>query len=369
MVGLDPAGERAEVSARSPGSTWLVAAADTFMDSASILVMDTSLHPSQTPPQAPGRRYGLHMDQTYNGTASVRAAAIAAARSLEADVSRNSLNWAYIEPQRAQMDWRIPDAVVDDLNAAGIEPLLVLVGSPSWATGVPTTRHGYEFHVPTDELAFTNWLEAYRLWAREAALRYRGRVRLWELWNEPNEVYFWKPQPNVERYARWYTAVHQVIKEVDPEAEVAMGGLAGLVAGCCITGRDFLRGLWKLGVRPEIVNIHPYALKDQAPDQLIVGEGNFGDIASIRELMIAHGEGGAKLWVTEWGWRSSVVGETKQASYVSQSLALLDSLYTYVTLATYFIDSDRGGYTQGLFRSDFTPKAASHVFRDFMTRH
>jgi hypothetical protein len=200
----------------------------------------------------------------------------------------------------------------------------------------------------------------------EAAMRYKGKVRKWELWNEQNETYFWKPTPNIDHYAQWYTAAYQAIKAVDPTAEVSLGGLAGLVAGCCITGQSFLQGLYDRGIRPDIVAIHPYALKEQAPDVHLPWESNFDDIAAIRSLMVANGEGSKPIWATEWGWSSTTIGEVTQAAYVKKSLEMIASLYPYVTIATYFLDYDRGQYNHGLYDASFRMKPSGAAFRDFL---
>jgi hypothetical protein len=142
--------------------------------------------------------------------------------------------------------------------------------------------------------------------------------------------------------------------------------MAGLVAGCCITGKNFLQGLYDRGIRPDIVNIHPYALRDQAPDVHIQGESNFDDIAAIRQVMIANGEGAKPIWVTEWGWKTNVTGEAKAAEYITKSLQMIETQYPYVTVATYFVQFDVSGYTQGLYRADWTPKSGAAAFHDFL---
>jgi hypothetical protein len=301
------------------------------------------------------------MDITYYGSGTTKTMAVQKARELNAQVSRNTLVWYAIESTRGTRNWANHDGAINDLVAAGIEPLLVVGSSPQWANGSPDP-----WVVPQSEAAFQAWLAEYQAFLTAAASRYRDRVKKWELWNEENEIYFWKPAPNIDQYARFYRMAYAAIKAVDPSAEVSMGGMSGLVNGCCITGKAFLQGLYDRGVRPDIVNIHPYALKDQAPDVHLQWESNFDDIAAIRALMVANGEGTKPIWVTEWGWKTNVTGEATAARYITQSLQMLDSLYPYVTVATYFVLQDVSGYTQGLFRSDWSAKPGAAAFRDFI---
>ena len=51
---------------------------------------------------------------------------------------------------------------------------------------------------------------------REAVIRYRGRVHRWELGNEENEKYFWKPAPDIDQYVLWYQTLRRVILEETP---------------------------------------------------------------------------------------------------------------------------------------------------------
>ena len=349
------------------GSYRVIAAGGNLADTALVTLAAPPPAPAPPPPPPPGgsgRKYGLHMDITYYGAGSFRTTAVQKAAAVNARISRNTLVWYAIEPTKGSRNWANHDGAINELVAAGIEPLLFIGSSPSWANGSSDP-----WVVPTSEAAFQTWLTEYRSFITAAVTRYKDRVKKWELWNEENEVYFWKPAPNIDQYARFYRMAYDAIKAVDPSAEVSMGGLAGLVNGCCISGKAFLQGLYDRGIRPDIVNIHPYALKEQAPDVHLNWESNFDDIAAIRALMVANGEASKPIWATEWGWSSTAVGEASQAAYVGKSLQMLDSLYPYVTVATYFLEFDQSGYSQGLFDSSFRMKPAGSAFRDFVAAH
>jgi GH35 family endo-1,4-beta-xylanase len=68
---------------------------------------------------------GLHMDLTWEDDGSKRRAAVARAREVHAAVSRNSFLWHLIEPTQGRYSWEITDAVVDELESNGIEPLFM----------------------------------------------------------------------------------------------------------------------------------------------------------------------------------------------------------------------------------------------------
>lgn len=310
--------------------------------------------------------YGLHQDLTFDGYAWRRDQAMNIASSMHAQISRNSFLWAKIEPKQGTFDWTVPDAVVQGLGSRGIEPLFVLYGSPSWANGTDPSTPDASLYVPPAGKAFDTWLDKYAAFVRQAVLRYRGSVQKWEIWNEPNERYFWKPRPDVALYARFYTRIRQTILGADPKAQVAVGGLAGLCCSIDIPGVSFLDKLLAQKAPIDNVAIHPYPGKGQSPDVHIAWENNFDDIAMIRQHLVQAGKP-VPIWVTEWGWSSAAVGSANQANYLARSLDLLRTAYPYVTVATYFLDYDRGTtYEQGLFDSSFRPKPAADAFKRFM---
>ena len=312
--------------------------------------------------------YGLHMDLNYIEDPGIRKLAIEKAKELNVQVSRNSFLWHRIEAEKGARDWSVPDSVVQELLAAGIEPLFCIYGSPLWANNVDTNTEKYYLYIPAGDQAFQEWLKIYKDFVTDAVQRYRGEVKMWELWNEPNEHFFWKPSPNIEQYAMWYREIYKTIKKIDPNAKVALGGLAALAySGSVYTGKVFLQELYDRGVFPDIISIHPYPSKFQAPDVHIPWEGNFDDVELIYKMMASYEQGDKEIWITEWGWPTNKIDEATQADYLLKSLEMINSLYPFVSVATYFIDYDRPPeYYHGLYTRNFRLKEAGMNFRDFL---
>jgi hypothetical protein len=241
----------------------------------------------------------------------------------------------------------------------------VVFGSPSWASGAPESRSGSYLYVPQRGAALDAWLRRYSDFLAAAVRRYHDFVRRWEIWNEPNLTAFWHPLPDPVAYRHVYETLRATILRVDPKAQVAVGGLAGLSVASApsIPGLTFLRRLTR--TRPPIDNvaIHPYTTDNHPPNLHIAGENNFDDIARVRNQLVAEGER-ASIWVTEWGWSSSAVGQQRQALYVDRSLAMLEHRYRFVRVATYFLDHDLPPrYFQGLLDDHLEPKPAARAFR------
>jgi hypothetical protein len=324
------------------------------------------------PPAAcPGLVIGVNSTLAYEGDDQQRAATVAAIHTLLlAQVVRDTLLWSQVEAVEGKRDWRVPDTVVRQLRAAGIEPLLLVLGSPSWANGVPDSKPGHNLYVPPRGPALNAWLQRYSSFLAAAVRRYRRAVRLWEIWNEPNLTEFWRPRPDAVSYRQVYETLRTTILRADPTAQVAVGGLGDLAVASDpdISGFAFLRRLMLTHPPLDDIAIHAYATNDHPPDVHVSGEDNFDDIERVHDQLLANGER-ASIWVTEWGWSSSKVGEIGQARYLDRSLAMLEHRYPFVRVATYFVDHDLPpGFLQGLLHESLKPKPAAFAFRGHAER-
>ena len=101
--------------------------------------------------------------------------------ALGAEWVRIDLDWSRVEREQGVLDWDTPDAIVEAADDAGLEVLLLVTYTPSWARPEDASNK----HPPSD---VADW-EAF---VRLAAERYAVSVGAWEIWNEPNIVDFWE---------------------------------------------------------------------------------------------------------------------------------------------------------------------------------
>jgi hypothetical protein len=223
-------------------------------------------------------------------------------RSMGAGTARIAVSWQEVEPRPPQgtfrdLYWQRLDHRVALLALHGLRAYAVLNDSAWWAREPGTGRFG----PPRAE-----FINQYAAFAAEAALRYGPGGSLWrehpwlpylpvlnwEIWNEPNQTFFWgEREPAPRRYARMLSAVASLIRSVQPDAGIVFGGLSG--TGQPVT---FLRRV--MAAQPTLtgqldqVGFHPYGAN--------VRQG-LRRINRFRAALDANGLGGVWIEITEDG--------------------------------------------------------------------
>lgn len=159
---------------------------------------------------------------------------------------RMDFSWAHIEKQRGVYDFSDYDVLVRDMTKRGIRILFILdYGNPLYDNAMaPYTDEGRA---------------AFARFASAAAKHYAGKGILWEIWNEPNILPFWRPKPNVEDYAKLALVVIDAIRKADPNAFIVAPASSGFPW-------DFMETLGQRGVLAKLdaVTVHPY--RPQPPE-------------------------------------------------------------------------------------------------------
>jgi hypothetical protein len=327
-------------------------------------VSGASPSPSATAGPRGGPALGMSEDIQYlSGTAL--SARLDRYVEIGVKVSRFQLIWAAIQPEGpASYNWSSVDAVIAGLTARGIEPLPVIDATPAWAR--PRDCTTVETCAPADA-------GQYATFAAAAAARYSLRgVHDWEIWNEPNNPLFWKPQPSPATYAGLLKAAYPAIHAVDAAATVITGGLAPTDTELgWIAPVEFLADIYAAGAHAsfDAVGWHPYdypAVIGHHWDQMSRTE------PSARSLMLAHGDGAKRIWATEFGAPTctgdpSCVPEEQQSQILSRAYDVWSSyawsgpliVYSYQDRGT--DETNREDYF-GLVRQDGTAKPALATF-------
>lgn len=133
---------------------------------------------------------------------------------------------AAVEPVKGEYHWERLDKCVDLYTQAGFVINAQFLYTPVWASPCPEKVDKINIcvreanaYAPKDMNDFTTFVEL-------VVNRYKDRVRLWEVWNEPSVPggsVFWSD--TTENYVAMLKAGYTTIKKNQPEAEVWIGGL------------------------------------------------------------------------------------------------------------------------------------------------
>lgn len=207
---------------------------------------------------------------------------------------RSTMYWSSIEPRRGARDYGAPDALMTAAARAHLDVLPVLVGTPRWAAAHPGQGTASPPRDPADFAAFAAaMVERYgpggAFWRAHPSLP-PDPIHAWQIWNEPNHVYYWTDQPFAPGYVRLARAARTAIKRVDPRAVLVSAGFADrswqLLGDVARAGG---LGLF------DVIAIHPYTFEPANVLRIVRL-----DRAALRRA----GAGDTPLWATEVTWSS-----------------------------------------------------------------
>jgi polysaccharide biosynthesis protein PslG len=257
------------------------------------------------------------------------------ARAARFDTIVQLFSWRTIEPTRGQFHWQYPDEVVQGAAYYGLDLVVRLDQHPAWASAVPL-----DLNAPPDDPA------TYAAFASAVAARYRGQVKAYIIWNEPNLAADWGgAAPDPAAYAALLRAAYGAIKGADPNALVVSAGLASTNdrTGQAMDDRAYLEALYAAGAGPyfDVLGAHPYGFAYPPDDPHGAHDGlNMARLADLRAIMVRHGDAAKPVWATEMGWTVDGIGTAawqtvtpeQQAAYLNRALRDAPRAWPWLTL-------------------------------------
>lgn len=233
---------------------------------------------------------------------------------------KQRFEWRYVEGKgKGQFEWDEPDRIVKAIADNGLRVIARLDNQPKWASSSII----FPASGPPDDL--NDWTD----YVSALAARYRGKIQVYEIWNEPNLSREWggKP-PDPAAYTRMLQASYQAIKAADPQAIVVTAGMSPTTTSNqdAMPDLDFYRAMYANGARGsfDMLGAHAPGFKaDPCADPAQVAADPaltnndpspvearqvyaFRHVENVRQLMVEYGDADKQIGILEMGWTTDL---------------------------------------------------------------
>ncbi len=282
--------------------------------------------------------------------------------------------------------WAKYDHIVDLAGQYGLEIIARLGNPPAWSRAAGNEAGA--FAPPDDFTDFVNYATA-------VAGRYKGRLRYFQVWNEPNIYPEWGEQRiDPEAYTRLLCMAYDALKAVDPEIVVISGALAPTVA---LDWRDlndfiFLQRMYDAGAGAcfDVLAMQGYGLNSGPTDRRMRPTTvNYGRNQYIREIMVINGDAHKAIWLSEMNWNPvpedlphpgrdnyGRVTLEQQARWVPLAYARAREEWPWVGVINFWFfkrasdaEKDQPWYYFRMVEPDFTPLPVYDAMRRYIAEH
>lgn len=192
--------------------------------------------------------------------------------------------WNRLQPSRNSWSFDALDAYVSAAEARSTKLLMTLGQTPSWAAADPSSESPYGAGASSPPKDINDW----KTYVRTLAERYKGRIQLWEIWNEIDVKHFYSG--DFETLVQMEKAASEILKLVDPMNKVltpsVQSGAFGKFEAYLLAGG---------GRYSDIISYHFYVPTGEPEDI-------FPYYQRVRAIANRHGLSSIPIWNTENGW-------------------------------------------------------------------
>lgn len=293
--------------------------------------------------------------------------------------SRKGDFWDYKWNQDA---WAKYDRIVALANEYGLRIIARLDAPPDWSR-----QDNRLFYRPPDNY------EDYGDFVYAIVSRYKGKVRHYQIWNEPNIFPEWGYQPvKASEYTKLLQIAYRRAKQADPQCVVITAALAPTIAHEPMNRSDvlYLQEMYDAGARDyfDVLSTMAYGLLSGADDRRADPwrDVNFSRPMLLREIMVRNGDASKPIWISELGWnalpadfpeepRYGRVTDAQQARYTVRALERIRQEWPWVGVVNIWYLRQPGNWQPSqqeyYFRMvdpDFTMHPVYAAVRDFAAR-
>ncbi len=282
--------------------------------------------------------------------------------------------------------WEKYDQIVGLAERYGMELIVRLSNPPAWTRAAGDAAGTF---APPDRY------EDFGDFVAAVVSRYRGRIRYYQIWNEPNIYPEWGERPvSPEEYVELLKVAYTRAKAVDPDVVIISGALASTIE---LGPRDmndfvFLQRMYDAGAAPyfDVLAMQGYGLWSAPTDRRLHPRViNFSRPLLMRDLMVKNGDAHKAIWLSEMNWNAipedypapPVYGrytEEEQARYLVLAYERIQREWPWLGVANvWFLKRPTDEWERSpnhpeaffrLLRADFTPLPAYEALRDYMSR-
>lgn len=220
------------------------------------------------------------------------------------------ISWSDIAVGRGRYDWRKFDAIVDLAERHGVQLVYTFGRTPRWAARNPNAHGAYGSGQCSPPAKISDWED----FVRAAVHRAAGRIKFWEIWNEPQDPNFYCG--DITTIVSMQKAAYKIIKSQGHELQVLTpsptGGLgpSWMLRFLSAGGGDYA----------DILTFHGYW--DAEARSLPAVVSRFQVSARL------GGQGGKPMWDTEASWGQDPPGmdQAQKAAFLAKYYLLHWSL-------------------------------------------
>jgi hypothetical protein len=282
------------------------------------------------------------------------------------------------EPYRSA--WEKYDNIVELAGKYGLEIICRLDNPPAWSRADGNARGTL---IPPDDY------DDYGDFVHAVVSRYRGRIRYYQIWNEPNLVREWGVVDAAE-YVELLSVAYTRAVEADPDVVILAGALSATIEldsrelGKGINDFIYLQQMYDAGAAPyfDIMSMQGYGLFSGPSDRRMRPRVlNFSRPLYIREIMVVNGDAHKPIWISELDWSpvpehiAPVYGrysEETRARYVVEAYQRIGEEWPWMGVACFWFfkraddsERDQPSYYFRMVEPDFTPLPVYHAMREY----
>jgi hypothetical protein len=279
--------------------------------------------------------------------------------------------------------WQKYDHIVDLADKYGMEIIARLSNPPAWSRRDGDARGAF---APPDDLAdFGDFVDT-------VVRRYQGRIRYYQIWNEPNIYPEWGEQPvDPVGYTALLGVAHSRAKAADPEVVIICGALAPTIE---LGPRDmsdliFLQRMYDAGAAEhfDVMSMQGYGLWSGPYDRRMRPITiNFSRNLFIRDIMVKNGDADKPIWISEMNWNAlpshhpsppyyGRVTPEQQARYAVEAYRRAQAEWPWVGVVNFWFlkrasdgEQDQAWYYFRMLETDFTPLPVYEALKTYATQ-